>query len=380
LTDELPWPTHPARSLSGARARSLGLLGAERNSPGAPTGAGQTRALRRVGPVRHGWASAHDPACRESLRADVPRVAVAMPRLRRPGPVEPAAHDPPPTPRPETRRPTMTPSTSPNPTPQRQARDAGEQHRRAQQSPRRERRCARRRTRTRADLAGEVAAHQRAGAGGVAAHAVGAEETGCALRRSSAGTALGDGSVGGCGGRRAGRGEGRRYRWCRGRRVRDTRPVGGAARARRAAGAAVGRVAAGVAGVGAADGAAAAELAAIAAVFEFDVTDGSRAGAATVRRAAHPAGADGSGRARAHGRSERERDGGNRASDANHSSSPQPGIEPPRLAETRNACLTTAGASANGAGWRAAPGWGGKPGDAAPGLRAAEPHHPRGRP
>jgi hypothetical protein len=120
-------------------------------------------------------------------------------------------------------------SAAPHSTPQRQASDAGEQYRRAEQSPRRERRCARSRTCTRPDLTGQVAAHQRIGAGGVAADVISTGETGGALRGRGAGTALRDGGRGGGGGdcRRGGdsRGArcGRRYGGSRGLGRRERR-------------------------------------------------------------------------------------------------------------------------------------------------------------
>jgi len=132
-------------------------------------------------------------------------------------------------------RPIRLLSATAHPIPQRERGHTSQQDRRAQQSPRRERRCARRRTRTRPDLAWQVAAHQRIGAGGVAADAVGAE-AGHTLRGRSAGAAQGDPGAGGCRGRRRGpaaggcdgrsfgRGPRRGDRWgyCRGRRWTKT--------------------------------------------------------------------------------------------------------------------------------------------------------------
>jgi len=181
----------------------------------------------------------------------------------------------------------------------------GKQRQTSDDSPRRERRSLCRCTRARSDLSGQVTFLQRIGARAVATHVVDAIARG-AVERIDATAAVRNRRVRGGSAER------------RGRRVLDTLPIGGAAGARRAASGTAADVAAGVARVGAADGAAAAELAALAAVVEFGVTDGSRTDAAVPVRAPHPTGATGSGRARSHRRSERERDGDDRASDANH--------------------------------------------------------------
>ena len=75
-------------------------------------------------------------------------------------------------------------------------RSAGEQHEPGNHSPRRERRRCCRRTRACPDLADEVAAHQRVGAGGIAADAIDAEAGGGALRRHAAFATDWDGSPG----------------------------------------------------------------------------------------------------------------------------------------------------------------------------------------